>query len=99
MSRLGFRPEDIGEKLSVSVGSKGCDIYLDGDTDTHSGNWKANWKAITVLADVTINSITQSCKVDSTIPTGSAIPAGTFISVDGTITSIKLTSGSVAMYR
>jgi len=95
MSRLGFRPEDIGEKLSVSVGSKGCDIYLDGDTDTHSGNWKA----ITVLADVTINSITQSCKVDSTIPTGSAIPAGTFISVDGTITSIKLTSGSVAMYR
>jgi len=87
--------KNLGEKFGIAVGCNGCDIYLDGDTGAHVGNWRA----MVVLADVTITNITQSSDRDSTIPIASVIPTGTFVSVSGVITSITLTSGSVAMYR
>ena len=90
---LGFTQERLGEKFSLSVGWKGCDIY--SDTDTHTGAWKA----FIVLAEATINAITDNGDDVSTIPTASAIPVGTFISANGNFTSIDLTSGTVIMYR
>ena len=95
MGRLGFMPDHTNKNSAIAVGYNGCDIYLNGDTDTHAGNWKC----FVVLADVTINAIVESSVVASTVPTASVIPAGTFVSTDGVFTSIDLTSGSVVMYR
>jgi hypothetical protein len=94
MSRLGFQPENVGDKTGLAVGYHGTDLYI-SDTDTHTGAWKA----FVVIDEATINAITDNGGSASTVPTATAIPTGTFVSANGVFTSIDLTSGSVAMYR
>ena len=93
-----MKARDINE-LGVqahSLGCFGCDVYA--DTDTHTGNWFGMY----VVADVTINAITDTVDTGvtaSTVPTATAIAAGAYIPAAGKFTSIDLTSGTVVMYR
>lgn len=93
MSKLGFKPNSIEENTGQAVASKGTDIF--NDTDTHTGKWKS----FTVLIQATVNAITDDGGTASTVPTATALPAGSYVSANGYFTSIDLTSGMVAMAR
>ena len=74
---------------NISVGAFGATVI--SDTSTVNGDYQA----IQVLADVIIDSITMA-NLTGTL-TGFTIDAGTIIF--GDIASIKLTSGTVIMYK
>lgn len=93
MSRLGFKPEHIDESVSMSIGSRGTDIF--NDTNTHMGTWKVG----VLLEASTIDSYTDNGLHPSVIITGSELPAGTYISANDMFTAIKLSGGTIAMYR
>ena len=97
MSRLGFMPVNATMEalLKQSVSDNGQDIYWDGDTDAHTGQWKN----FVTGSEVVVASITDNGGTPTVGITGGTIPAGMFISSAGVFTSITLTSGTVVMGR
>lgn len=77
--------KEIKDRVGQAVAYNGTDIF--NDTNVHRGNWKSF-----VIADSTtqIANIIDDGEDKSTIPLNTALPAGIFVSANGTFVRIEL---------
>jgi len=87
--------KEVKDRTGQAVSYQGTDIF--DDTDPHSGNWKSF-----VIGDGTtqIADIIDDGGDPSTIPLNTALPAGIFVSANGTFVRIELAvAGMIIMSR